>query len=60
MEDREVLYKLWLFIKDLPEDPELCMKAVKVQKMVLRDTGAWERCQEIFDQKEASLKNSAK
>lgn len=55
MEDREVLYRLWLLIKDLPEDPGLCSRAIKVQKSVLLETGAWDQCQELFDQKQNSF-----
>ena len=55
MEDREVLYRLWLLIKDLPEDPGLCLKAVKVQAAILQETGAWDRCQELFNEKQSSF-----
>lgn len=55
MTDLDVLYRLWMLIKDLPEDPGLSMRAIEVQKAILRDSGAWERCQAEFDRRANSF-----
>jgi hypothetical protein len=55
MEDRDVLYRIWMLIKDLPDDPDLSSRAIKVQKAILKDTGAWDRCQEECDRRANSF-----
>ena len=55
MDDLQVLYRLWLLIKDLPEDPGLSLKTIEAQKRIFHDTGAWDRCQEEFDRRQNSF-----
>ena len=55
MDDMQVLYKLWLIIKDLPEDPGLATNAIKVQRDILKRSGAWDRCQKEFDRRANSF-----